>query len=468
MKKALLIIGITIATLIILISIPLIMFSKNYKVPEEQYTVEETYFMKHFDNEFIELVNSNTKENVNVDLTEIYINQFIRREIFKDNYKYLNEVYKGELEYKYMYVSEGSFKAGIRGLYTDVKDDQVDIILSVDLLAGKTRLYRTGILIRIDITETEDGTYIFTVKKVYLGRTKLSLKRGLGVATYITNKVNGKTLDEVINDSLPFGYYNKETVSLEVTEKDVLEYAKEKHSGLGTLIKLVYEHDLLGIDVVNDGVNLSLNMSAVRKKVTDPSKPNFEPLTSPEEQAAFMTGLNGRLLAGFLDSPTNPYVNLNEIEANQVLDYSLKDKVKFSQDFPIKLSSTEKVNYFIESSNVFLTMKNSNITLYLEFLIRREGELKEFHIQIRMNSTLEMIDENIVITMVNASVGSIDLTNEEVMEIVNVYREGMFEDGKLTITKEQLNEMFSGAEMVINDVKVVNGKLRIYYTFTGL
>ncbi len=467
MKKVLLIIGIILTSLIILISIPLIMFSKNYKVPEEQYKVEETYFMKHFDNEFVELVNSDTKNHVNVNLTEVYINQFIKRELFKDNPKYMVSAYEGELEYKYMYVSDGSFKVGIRGLYTDVKDDQVDIILSVDLLAGKTRLYRTGILIRVDI-ETIDDTYIFKVNRVYLGRTKLSLKRGLGIATYITKKINGKTLDEVINDSLPFGYYNKETVSLEVTENDVLEYAKEKHDGLGTLIKLIYEHDLLSIDVVNDGVSLSLNMGAVRKKTTDPSKPNFEPLTSPEEQAAFMVGLNGRLLAGFLDSPTNPYVDLNEIEANQVLDYSLKDKVKFIQDFPIKLSSTEVVNYYIESSNVFLTMENSNITLYLEYIVKRDNEPKEFYIQIRMNATLEMINDNIVITMVNASVGDINLTAEEVMEIVNIYNEGMFEDGKLTITKQQLNEMFSGAEMIIDDVKIVNGKLRIYYTFTGI
>lgn len=353
MKKVLLILGITIATLIILISIPLIMFSKNYKVPIEQYKVEETYFMKHFDNEFVLLVNSNTKRDVNVDLKEVYINQFIRREIFKDNPKYLNEAYKGELEYKYMYISDGSFKAGIRGLYTDIKDDEVDIILSVDLLAGNKRLYRTGILIKVDITETLEGSYILTVKKVYLGRTKLPLKSGLGIASYITDKINGKTLDEVINGSLPFGYYNKETVSLEITENDILEYAREKHDGLGTLVKLIYDHDLLDINVVNDGVGLSLNMGAVRKKSTDPSKPDFEPLTSPEEQAAFMVGLNGRLLTGFVYDPVNPSVDLNEIEANQVLDYSLKDKVKFNKMFKIKLSATETVNYTIESSNVF-------------------------------------------------------------------------------------------------------------------
>jgi hypothetical protein len=467
MKKVLLIIGIILTSLIILISIPLIMFSKNYKVPEEQYKVEETYFMKHFDNEFVELVNSDTKNYINVNLTEVYINQFIKRELFKDNPKYMVSAYEGELEYKYMYISEGSFKVGIRGLYTDVKDNQVDIILSVDLLAGKTRLYRTGILIRVNI-ETLDDTYVFKVNRIYLGRTKMPLKRELGLATYITKKINGKTLDEVINDSLPFGYYNKNEVSLEVTEASVLEYAKEKHVGFGTLIKLIYNHDLLSIDVVNDGVSLSLNMGAVRKKTTAPSKPNFEPLTSPEEQAEFMVGLNGRLLAGFLNSPINPYVDLNEVEANQVLDYSLKDKVKFSQDFPIKLSAIEEVNYYIESSNVFLTMENSNITLYLEFLVKRDNEPNLFIIQIKMNSTLEMVNENIIITMISASVGNITLTNEEVMEIINVYNEGMFEDGKLTISKQQLSEMFSGAEMIIDDVKIVNGKLRIYYTFTGI
>lgn len=112
-------------------------------------------------------------------------------------------------------------------------------------------------------------------------------------------------------------------------------------------------------------------------------------------------------------------------------------------------------------------MENNTITLYLEYVIKREGEVKEFHIQIKMNATLEMVNDNIVITMLDASVGNINLSSEEVMTIVDLYNEGMFEDGKLTITREQLNEMFNGAEMIIKDVKIVNGKLRIYYTFTG-
>lgn len=466
-QKALLIVGIIIAVLIILIATPLIMFSKNYKVPVEQYSTEEAYFMKHFDDEYLALVNDTSKETINVDLTEIYINQFIKREITKDNHKYMNETYKGELEYKYMYVSGGSFKAGIKGLYTIIKEDQIDIILSVDLLSGKTRLYQTGVLIKVDIELNEEGTYILKVVKINLGRTKLSLKKGLGFASYLTDKINGKKLDEVINDSLPFGYYNKENYSLEIKESDIIAYAKEKHEGLDVFLKLIYDNDLIALDVNENKINLKIEANKLRKPSTAPSKPNFTPLTTPREQVAFVTGLNTRLLAGFISNPTNPSVDLNEIEANQVLNYSLKDKVEFSKEFPIKLSETEKVNYYIESSNLFLKMQNNELSIYVEFVIRREGEVKTFDIQLRMNSTIAMVDEDILITMIDGTISNINLTSEDLIELVKVYSEGMVRDGKIVITKEQLNEMFNGAEMVIKNVSVVNGKLRIYYLYTG-
>ena len=49
-------------------------------------------------------------------------------------------------------------------------------------------------------------------------------------------------------------------------------------------------------------------------------------------------------------------------------------------------------------------MENSNITLYLEFRVKRDNEPNLFIIQIKMNSTLEMVNENIIITMISASV----------------------------------------------------------------
>ena len=465
-KKILIILAIVFTLSLILIAIPLIMFSKNYKVPTQQYAQTETYFMKHFDNEFQALVNDEDKAFIHTPLTEAYINQFIKNELFKDNPKYMDEAYKGELEYKYMHISSaGGMKAAIKGFFTDIKGNQIDVILSVDMLAGKTKLYQTGVLLRIDITKDDAGTHTLKVNRVVFGRTKLPLKNGIGMTNYIIKKINGKTLEAVINDALPFGKYDPNNIAVVVEESDIIDYVTKAHVGYGTLIKLIYDHDLLAIDVVDDGIDLGLAIGKLRRPLTDPNQPTFDPLTSPEEQVAFMTSLNTRLLAGFIANPVNPYVDLTEIETNKIVDYALKDNVKFNQEFPIKISPTETVLYNIKSSNLFITMVDQTLKLHLEFTISRENIIKTFNIQLNMNSTIEKVGDDIVITMLDAKISDIDLTHEEVMAIVDMYNPGMFENGKLTITKQQLNEMFLGAEMTIDDVEVINGQFRIHYTY---
>lgn len=467
LKKILIILAFTFVGLLILVSIPLIMFSKNYKVPTIQYSETETYYMKHVDNEFMALVEDETKEFMHTTLSEVYINQFIKNELFKDNTKYMDETYKGELEYKYMYIgSSGAMKAAIKGIFSDIKEDQIDIILSVDMLAGKTKLYQTGVLLRVDI-QNEEGTYVLRVNRVVFGRTRLPLKNGLSMTNYIVKKLNGKTLDEVINGSLPLGLFTSKDATLTIKEDDVVDYVQQSHTSYATLVELIYNNDLLQIDVIDDGINLGLGIGKLRRLSTDPNKPIFTPITSPAEQAAFMMDLNTRLAAGIISNPANPYVDLNEVEANQILDYALKDDVKFEQEFPVKISPTETVMYKMESSNLFLTMAGNVLKLHLEFTISRESVVKTFNIQLNMNSTIAMDGEDIVITMLDANVSTINLSHEEVMAIVDLYNPGMFVDGKLVITKQQLNEMFHGAEMVINDVEVINGQLRLYYTFTG-
>lgn len=467
-KKILIISAISLTVLAILIAIPLIMFSKNYKVPVNQYSETETYYMKHFDDEFQLLQTTPSKQYINTTLTEIYINQFIKNELFKDNPKFMNPAYEGELEYKYMYVSSGGgMKAAIKGLFTDIKGNQIDIILSVDMLLGKTKLYQTGVLLRVDIDHQTDGTFVLKVNRVVFGRTRMPLKNGIGMTNYVMKKINGKTLNEVVNGALPLGVFESKNATLTIKESDVIDYVQKSHDGYGILVKLVYDHDLIEIDVIEDGVKLGLGLGKLRKPTTDPTRPVFEPLTTPEEQVAFMGSLNTRLAAGFIANPANPYVDLNEIEANQILDYSLKDSVKFSQNFPIKISPTETIEYTIESSNLFLTMAGSTLKLHLEFSIARENVIDKFYIQLNMNSNIDMVGEDIVITMIDAYVSDINLTHDEVMRIVDMYNPGMFEDGKLTITKAQMDEMFLGAQMIINEVSVVDGQLRIHYTFTG-
>ena len=99
MKLVFKIVGIVIGVILALVLFIVFMFYKDFKMPVEQYTQSEEYFQKRLDDELQLIMSDTNKENIDVTLTEVFINQFIMRELSKDNPKYQNETYKDDLEY---------------------------------------------------------------------------------------------------------------------------------------------------------------------------------------------------------------------------------------------------------------------------------------------------------------------------------------------------------------------------------
>lgn len=464
-KKLIFSILITITVVVALMAIPLFMFSKNYIVPKDQYKETEPLFMKQFDDEFVALLNDTDKEYVDISLTEVFINQFIKNQLFKENTIYQDENHKEELLYKYMYVSgeKGTIFA-IKGVYTTLLEDQINVTLSIDVLKGNLRLYQTGVQLRLGIVE-EAGTYTLQVKKIMIGKTGLPLKMGINITNFIMSKINGKTLDEVINGVIPVGEFNSKERTLSASYEELMAFFQQDAKGQGTLVELIIKNELLKLTVKENSVGFNLNLGTLRKLPTAKDKPVFTPLSNEAEHTLFMINFNSKLAAGYLANPSNPYVDLNEVETNQMVDYMLND-VAFSMEHMIKISETEKVKYTISSSNMFLTMEETNLSLHLAFMIEREGIINTFTIQMDLNTTASMVLDNLELEMIAATTGQISLSKEEVQSIFNIYSEGMFTDGKVIITKEQLGGLFLGANMSIKEVEVINGQFRIYYDLT--
>ena len=250
MKLVFKIIGLIVGIFIALVIFLAIMFYKDFKMPVEQYTQSEEYFQKRLDDELQLIMTDDTKENIEVTLTEVFINQFMMRELSKDNPKYQDEAFKDEPAYEYMYLSATSgMRAGIKGVSTDILEDRIDLVVSVHALAGGTRLYKTGVYLSLDVILDEDDEYVFKVRKINIGKLGLPVKTGLNIANYITSKINGKSINEMANEALPFGVFDSKTASFTATEQTVLDYATSQDAGYGALLEIIYTRNLINIAV---------------------------------------------------------------------------------------------------------------------------------------------------------------------------------------------------------------------------
>ena len=466
MKLVFKIIGLIVGIFIALVIFLAIMFYKDFKMPVEQYTQSEEYFQKRLDDELQLIMTDDTKENIEVTLTEVFINQFMMRELSKDNPKYQDEAFKDEPAYEYMYLSATSgMRAGIKGVSTDILEDRIDLVVSVHALAGSTRLYKTGVYLSLDVILDEDDEYVFKVRKINIGKLGLPVKTGLNIANYITSKINGKSINEMANEALPFGVFDSKTASFTATEQTVLDYATSQDVGYGALLEIIYTRNLINIAVEDENISIGFALGQLRKLPTDATSPTFNPITDTAGQVSFMNGLAAQFLAEILNPSANPYVDLNEIEANQIVDYSLKDSLQFEQEFKLKINETEEVIYHFNSSKLFLTMEDNILSLHLPFEITRDGITEKFDILFNIDSTVSVEAEDLVLTITGMRIGTAVLTETEIQMIEDTYGSGMIQEGKVRITKEQLSEAFAGQNIEFNDAEVVNGMLRLYYNF---
>ena len=466
MKLVFKIIGLIVGIFIALVIFLAIMFYKDFKMPVEQYTQSEDYFQKRLDDELQLIMTDDTKENIEVTLTEVFINQFMMRELSKDNPKYQDEAFKDDPAYEYMYLSATSgMRAGIKGVSTDILEDRIDLVVSVHALAGSTRLYKTGVYLSLDIILDENDEYVFKVRKINIGKLGLPVKTGLNIANYITSKINGKSINDMANEALPFGVFDSKTASFTATEQTVLDYATSQDVGYGALLEIIYTRNLINIAVEDENISIGFALGQLRKLPTDATSPTFNPITDTAGQVSFMNGLAAQFLAEILNPSANPYVDLNEIEANQIVDYSLKDSLQFEQEFKLKINETEEVIYHFNSSKLFLTMEDNILSLHLPFEITRDGITEKFDILFNIDSTVSVEAEDLVLTITGMRIGTAVLTETEIQMIEDTYGSGMIQEGKVRITKEQLSEAFAGQNIEFNDAEVFNGMLRLYYNF---
>ena len=461
--KFLLWVFISIAILLLLvIGVPMYLLHMKTEAPIDQYVESsETAFYTSFNHELESLITDSEKDTIFLRIDEAFINRMIQNMLSEDNPKYLSQEHIHEFAYDHMMVF-GSF-AGLKGVWTKLSDDQLIVTAGADLSFSKNLVYQSGLEIVFDIVLSENEEYYLKVAEISVGRMTPTLRRAFGLANSIVNLLTKNSLNDLIAEYLPFGVFDDEELSFTVSETELTDYLHDVEPSFAALLKIVYQESLIVLDVSDLGFDVSVQIGVFRKLSSDPDEPSFTRWENDIDKALYMSGFAAQAITNSALHPLDPRIDLTEADVNSILDYTLSDKVQFS--FPIEFTlGGEEIVYNFDSTNLFVRMNDDVLSIHLTMTLSKEGMAGAFEMQFNLESIVSMNQNgDMVLTISNANIGEVNLDNDTLSSLFALFDESLMVDNTIVIPSEDLNEMFAGSGIIINDSYVVDGILRLHF-----
>jgi len=446
----------------IFLGIPLILLYMKTEAPIDQYVdTSENTFYSSLDEELSTLITDSEEDEVFLRLNEEFINRMIQKELSKDNPKYLEIGYEGDIGHDYMMVFGKN--TGLKGVWTELSDDQIKITAGADFVLGNTVLYQTGFEMIFDIILSENNAYYLKVAQIKVGRMKLPLKQAMQLTNFIISSLTDKSLNDMIAEYLSFGDFDTDELSFTVSETQLTDYLYGIEPSFAALLKVLYEESLLVMDISDEGFDISIQIGAFRRLSTDLDEPAFNRWDSDADKAAFMADIAAQAIINAALNPLDPKIDLSEADVNAILDYTLGEKVQF--EFPIEFRlDGEDIEYQFNSTNLFVRMQANVLSIHLKMTLTKVGMAGSFDMQFNLSSTVSMNPEgDMVLSIIEANIGEVSLDSETLTALFAIFDDTLMVDDNIVIPKEKLNEMFEGSGIIIDDTQVVGGELELHF-----
>ncbi len=448
--------------IVLFVVIPLILLSKKTQAPLADYqTSSETAFYQDLNADLEALMTDTESDYIDLTMSEQFLNRAIQKELSKDNPKFQNDLYSDELDYRYMMLF--SDQVGLKGVWTSLEDDLIKITVGVDVLIGGNVIYQSALFVNLKIVLNDNDTYLFQILKIQTGKVSLPLKTGADITSFFIERLQGKSLNELVTDSLPFGQLDTDELSFSVGEQELTDYLYTIDPTFAALLKVIYQENLLVMDFSDAGFDLSMNLGIFRRLVTDLDEIPFTRLEDDQDKADLMAGIASKAALNVITNPSDPTINLTEEELNQILDYQLKDAVAFEFPLEFMLNGVEQ-KYLFKSTNLYVRMIGDQLSVHLKMTLEKENFIGSFIMQFNLVTTVA-IDANgdMVLTILSSNIGEVDLDNTILKMMVDTFDETLMQGSTLVIPKEKLNEMFQGSGLVFDEGYVEAGELVLHF-----
>lgn len=448
--------------IVLFVVIPLVLLSKKTQAPLADYqTSSETAFYQDLNADLEALMTDTESDYIDLTMSEQFLNRAIQKELSKDNPKFQNDLYSDELDYRYMMLF--SDQVGLKGVWTALEDDLIKITVGVDVLIGGNVVYQSALFVNLKIVLNDNETYLLQIMKIQTGKVSLPIKTGADITSFFIERLQGKSLNELVRDSLPFGQLNTDELSFSVGEQELTDYLYTIDPTFAALLKVIYQENLLTMDFSDAGFDISMNLGIFRRLVTDLDEIPFTRLEDDQDKADLMAGIASRAALNVITNPSDPTINLTEEELNQILDYQLKDAVSFEFPLEFMLNGIEQ-KYLFKSTNLYVRMIGDQLSVHLKMTLEKENFVGSFIMQFNLVTTVA-IDANgdMVLTILSSNIGEVDLDNTILKMMVDTFDETLMQGSTLVIPKEKLNEMFQGSGLVFDEGYVEAGELVLHF-----
>jgi hypothetical protein len=448
--------------IVLFVVIPLILLSKKTQAPLADYqTSSETAFYQDLNADLEALMTDTESDYIDLTMSEQFLNRAIQKELSNDNPKFQNDLYSDELDYRYMMLF--SDQVGLKGVWTSLEDDLIKITVGVDVLVGGNVVYQSALFVNLKIVLNDNDTYLFQILKIQTGKVSLPIKTGADITSFFIERLQGKSLNELVTDSLPFGQLDTNELSFSVGEQELTDYLYTIDPTFAALLKVIYQENLLVMDFSDAGFDLSMNLGIFRRLVTDLDEIPFTRLEDDQDKVDLMAGIASKAALNVITNPSDPTINLTEEELNQILDYQLKDAVAFEFPLEFMLNGVEQ-KYLFKSTNLYVRMINDQLSVHLKMTLEKENFVGSFIMQFNLVTTVA-IDANgdMVLTILSSNICEVDLDNTILKMMVDTFDETLMQGSTLVIPKEKLNEMFQGSGLVFDQGYVEAGELVLHF-----
>lgn len=401
------------------------------------------------------LIDNNTDSTIGLHWTQQNVNSLLKEAYVSMNPLYLSETATDDE--KDFVVKEEMF--GYQGSWVQFSEDTVAIESGLQVFV-KGFTYKTVVLISFKLTiDTEE--IVLTLDKLNVGN--LPLAWTFSTASWAAEQVMGQDIQTIINEQLGgIATFNPETLEIRLDVQAAVDEALSEDPQtsdlVNSLLQFIAQNDLLSIKFTEGAFNVDLALGKLRDTTTPFMLDDADRIITEADLETIMASKASSLVFSTLSTTDYPFVELNELTLNRILEYFMRDSLVSSG---VLQQMTIEEQYSITVYAPYIRM-NDNIVVHIPILIEDVSNPENnFPTIIKIAATPEIDGSDLKIVFNDLTAGEISLSEEYITNILALLGDSAFiVDGAFVI--DNFDSLMSQTGMGLQSVQVVGDKLRLY------
>lgn len=401
------------------------------------------------------LIDNNTDSTIGLHWTQQNVNSLLKEAYVSMNPLYLSETATDDE--KDFVVKEEMF--GYQGSWVQFSEDTVAIESGLQVFV-KGFTYKTVVLISFKLTiDTEE--IVLTLDKLNVGN--LPLAWTFSTASWAAEQVMGQDIQTIINEQLGgIATFNPETLEIRLDVQAAVDEALSEDPQtsdlVNSLLQFIAQNDLLSIKFTEGAFNVDLALGKLRDTTTPFMLDDADRIITEADLETIMASKASSLVFSTLSTTDYPFVELNELTLNRILEYFMRDSLVSSG---VLQQMTIEEQYSITVYAPYIRM-NDNIVVHIPILIEDVSNPENnFPTIIKIAATPEIDGSDLKIVFNDLTAGEISLSEEYIANILALLGDSPFiVDGAFVI--DNFDSLMSQTGMGLQSVQVVGDKLRLY------